>query len=238
MNTRSLLLSLRRAFAVWVMLVLPATHAASRPNLEGVWKLSSSPSGLRPVDGSELPFTDVGRAQYTHNESAAAHKDFKFDLTTTRCSSPGLPRVMLMPKLIRIYQRQYIVTMLFEWNRLFRQIDMRSGPRQKLDAPTMMGLSYGRWEDATLVVDSYDFSSQKLLDGVIPSSEKLQLIERFRMSGRDTLEDRITVKDPEVFTRDWDTVLTYNRRPDALFPFAEDVCLDHRVGVPPPLSSP
>ncbi|WP_428312864.1 hypothetical protein [Hydrocarboniphaga sp.] len=241
MKTKSRLFAPHRALLALMLLALPAINAhAAESSLDGVWKLSPAQSELQPVDGKKLPFTDGGRAQYEKNLAAAARKDYSFDATTTRCSSPGLPRLMLTPKLIRIYQRPQIVTMLFEWNRLFRQIEMRPGKREKLDTATMNGQSFGRWEGATLVVESYDLSERKLLDGLIPNSEKLELVERIRLRDSATLEDRITIKDPEIFSRSWDAVLTYKRQSDALFPFLEDVCLDNRAGVPPPLgpSSP
>jgi len=214
-------------------------HAAVNPNIEGVWKLEPPHAALVPERG-EIPFTDQGRKEYDDNKASAAKGDYSFDRTETRCSSPGLPRLMLTPKLIKIYRRPQMVAILFEWNRLLRQIDLRQGA-QKLPNPmeegvstgggdvgTAKGETTGKWEGDVLIAHSSKFSDQKLLDEFIPNSEDLELTEHIRLKDRNTLEDRITIQDPQYFTRPWDTVLIYKRQPEALFPFHEDVCLDRK----------
>jgi len=83
------------------------------------------------------------------------------------------------------------------------------------------------------VAESSGFSDAKLLDNLLPSGDQLKLTERIRLRDQNTLEDRITITDPDNFTRSWDTVLTYKRQPEATFP--EDVCLDRRDAGSPPL---
>lgn len=195
-------------------------------------------AALRPAEG-QIPFTDLGRKEYEANKASAAKGDYSFDWTETRCSSPGMPRMMLTPMLIKIYQRPQMIALVFEWNRLLRQIDLRQGAA-KLKNPeeegvtgggnvgTMMGTSTGQWEGKVLVTHVTNFSSEKLLDEYIPNSTQLQLTEHIRLKGHDQLEDRITIQDPQYFTRPWDVVLTYKRQSDSLFPFPEDVCLDRK----------
>jgi hypothetical protein len=65
----------------------------------------------------------------------------------------------------------------------------------------------------------------------VPHGFGLKVVERLTLKDADTLEDRITIEDPEYFTKAWSTVLTYKRQPDAIFP--EDVCLDRVFGKPP-----
>lgn len=217
--------------------VLSVGHAqAADQNLEGVWKLASKSSGLRPADGAELPFTAEGRSQYEANQAAAAKGDFSFDPTESRCSSPGLPRIMLMQEPLKIYVRPRVVTMLFQWNRIFRQIDMRPASEEKpanpmgsmSDVGSMMGSSSGQWQGKTLVVKSTGFSPQRLLDDRIPNSESLAVEERLSLRDRDTLQNEVTIEDPAIFTRPWQALLLYKRQPDDLFPFPEDVCLDRK----------
>lgn len=214
--------------------VLPLA-AQQRPNLEGVWKLPQPQAALLPSDNRPVPFTEKGRAQYEQNKLAAEKGDYAFDATMSRCSSPGLPRLMLTPGLFRIFQRPDVIGMAFEWNRLFRQIDLRSGPHERPLIDTMKGVTYGTWEGGTLMARSYGFSEKTLLDQRIPHSDQLELVERIRLRDRSTLEDRITITDPEMFTRPWDAMLSYKRQPDDAFPFPEDVCLDRKNAGQPPL---
>ncbi|MDB6014891.1 MAG: hypothetical protein JWL65_7141 [Gammaproteobacteria bacterium] len=229
------------------MLVLAALvpmriFAADTPNLEGTWKLAHAQTLLVPADGGEIPFIPDARRQYEANKSAAAKGDYSFDSTMTRCSSPGLPRVMLTPNRLRIFQRPASVALMFEWNRLLRQIDMPGSlthlrhsldGAEEVDIGTMMGVTHGHWEGDTLVAESTHFSDGKLLDNLIPGSDQLALTEHIRLRDHDTLEDRITITDPDSFSRSWDTVLTYKRQPDETFP--EDVCLNRRDAGSPPL---
>ena len=216
-------------------------------NLEGVWKLESPQTVLKSANPTQIPFTAQGRTALQQNMAAAEKGDYSFDPTQMRCASPGLPRLMLTPMLIKIYQRPQQVAMLFEWNRLLREIIMEGGPQLKNpmqegmatgggDVGTAKGTTTGHWEGETLVAHSTKFSEQKLLDEFIPSSEDLQLTEHLRLKDSDTLEDRITIVDPQYFTQPWDAVLTYKRQSDTLYPFHEDVCLDrkHAGGLPLP----
>jgi hypothetical protein len=230
----------RLAAAVAVLLVgLVGCAAQPRNNFEGVWKLDPPRAAFKPSDLTQIPFTPQGRTAYEQNKSAADKGDYSFDPTQMRCSSPGLPRLMLTPKLIKIYQRPHQVAILFEWNRLLRQIVTDDGPKLKNpmqegmatgggDVGTAKGMTTGHWDGQTLVAHSTKFSEQKLLDKFIPNSEDLQITERIRLKNAHTLEDRITIVDPEYFTQPWDTVLTYTRQSDKLYPFAEDVCLDRK----------
>jgi hypothetical protein len=192
-----------------------------------------------PVDAAEVPFTAEGRAAYERNKAAAEKGDYSFDPTETRCSSPGIPRLMLTPNLINVYQRPHVVAMIFEWNRLFREIITDDAPRLKNpmqegmatgggDVGTNKGTTTGHWEGNTLVARTTKFSEQKLLDAFIPNSEDLQITERIRLKNTHTLEDQITIEDPQFFTRPWSAVLTYARQPASLYPFHEDVCLDRK----------
>lgn len=205
-------------------LSLPAS--AQQASLEGTWKLVPAQTALVPIDGGKVPFTKEGLADYDANRKAAAKRDLSFDQAASICSSPGLPRLMLTSDRFRILQRDTVVTMMFEWNRLFRQIEMRDVPAKRPEVDSMNGVSFGHWEGDTLVVKSLGFFPGKLLDNFVSATDTLELVERIRLKDRDTLEDRITITDPASFTQPWDTVLTYKRQPDA--PFPEDLCLDRK----------
>lgn len=218
--------ALQMLIVVGCLLTVQFSEAATSPNLDGVWRLAKPQSALSAADA--LPFTEQGRARYEQNKLAAASGDYSFDPTMSRCSSPGLPRLMLTPQRFRIFQRASSVAMVFEWNRQLRQIDLRDTPRAQPLVGTMNGMSHGRWSGDTLIVESRGFSIDKLLDNLIPNSGQLQVLEHMRLRDKNTLEVRITINDPEIFTRSWNAVLTYKRQPEEVFPFAEDVCLDRK----------
>jgi hypothetical protein len=228
-----------QAFLALTLIVTAAvaSYTAAAANLEGVWRLASPQTSLTPVGSVAIPFTEEGRRLYEEHRKAAASGDLRFDLTETRCSSPGLPRMMLTPMPIKIFQRPRTISMFFQWNHLTRQIDLTGEEQQgrDLEAPSMRGFSSGHWDGDTLVVESHSFLPQRLLDNLIPASEDLTLTESMRLRDHDTLEDRIRISDPQMFTGPWETVLRYKRAPDELFPFPDDVCLDRiKSGLPLP----
>jgi len=214
-----------------------STSAADPPSLEGMWKIAAPQSSFKP-EGGAIPFTAKGRKRYQQNKRDKAKGDLEnFDYATSRCASPGLPRLMITPERLRIWQRPGIVTIRFEWNRLFRQIDTgglihqtRTDPGGPggVDEVALVGraipISKGMWEGDTLVVTTGGFPGNTLVDDLVPHGYDMKLTERIRLRDQDTLEDRITIEDPEYFTKPWQTVVTYKRQPDEAFP--ESVCLD------------
>jgi hypothetical protein len=216
-----------------VALLLATAAAAKAPDFEGVWKAAEPSTTLRPADGGEIPLSEQGRRLYEQHKQLAAKADYSFDYTMARCSSPGLPRMMLTNARFRIFQRPSLIGIVFEWNRLYRQIDLRPGSFEKPLVGMMKGATQGRWEGDVLVAESDSFQEKKLLDNLLPNSDELRLLERIRRRDSNTLEDRITITDPQMYTRPWDVVLVYKRQSDSEYPFPEDVCLDrHDAGQP------
>ena len=221
-----------------VMLSLPATGAGA--SLEGTWRIAAPQEAFKPASG-EIPFSAQGRKRYQQNKRYQAKGTYEnYDMATSRCASPGLPRLMLTPGRFRIWDRSGLVVFQFEWNRLFRQIDLGlTLPRNRISGDDAavgraVPISMGRWEDNSLLVTTEGFSDNTLVDNLVPHGYELKLTERIRLKDADTLEDRITIEDSEYFTRSWETVVTYRRQPDAAF--AEDVCLDRLWSDQPTLS--
>jgi hypothetical protein len=78
--------------------------------------------------------------------------------------------------------------------------------------PTITGHSIGRWEGQTLVVDTVERTAGRdRFLGLAAYSEKAHFVERIRMTGKDALEDVMTIEDPVAFTRPWTVTLTYKR---------------------------
>jgi len=232
----------RIALAGTVLGVAGMACAQSAPpmgaNLEGVWKIATPTTVLKPIAGA-VPFTAEGRKAYEANKTLRAQRKFDdYDITLSRCSNPGVPRLALTPMRFKIWNRQGVVTFDYEWNRALRQINVGVPPQPDLMGqglvPTMTGKSKGHWEGDTLVSVMQGGSDRTLIDDLVPHGYDLKVTERYRLVDADTLEDRITVDDPAFFTQPWTSVVTYKRQPDAVF--AEDVCLDRLAAKQPAFS--
>lgn len=226
-------------FALAMAVVMPClASAADRVNLDGTWKISAPQSSFKPLSGA-VPFSKQGRERYNENKRYRAKGKYdEYDITMSRCSSPGLPRLMLTPDRFRIHQGASLIMFQFEWNRLTRQIDM-GGLLQPQIRPTedeaaagrAVPISKGHWEGDILVVTTAGFSGNTLVDNLVPHGYDMKITERIRLVDANTLEDRITIEDAEFFVRPWETVVTYKRQPDDAF--REDICLDRiRAGQP------
>lgn len=225
------------AIALVLAVAFPAS-ASAEANLTGTWQAVTPRSSI--VSGSApLPFTALGKERYQENRRNKAKRDLEFDRTTTRCAAPGVPRVMLTSKRFQILQDREVVMMTFETNRYRRAIALPALPAQfsifgdqdnASLVGTKMGTSKGHWEGDTLVIVTSQVSDGTLLDDVVPHGFQLKVTERLRLLSADRLEDRITIEDPEYFTKPVETVVTYARQPEAIFP--EDNCLDRVSGEP------
>ena len=202
---------------------IPSSPAMAAGDIDGVWEIVRPTRALSPVDGT-IPFTAEGRKLYEAHETDRARGVYDYDLTQSRCSSPGPTRLMLSPGRLRIRNRPDVVAFQFEWNNAQRQIDMREKSSAPAFATTMIGSARGHWKDGTLVVSINNISDRTLLDDLLPHSDDLQLTEQMRLVDSNTLEDRITIQDPANYTRPWNAVITYKRVADTLFD--ENICLD------------
>jgi hypothetical protein len=63
-----------------------------------------------------------------------------------------------------------------------------------------VGLSRGRWDGNTLVVETTNFNGKNPLEG---SSENLRVTERFTRVAADQVQYTFTVEDPSTWTRPW-----------------------------------
>ena len=94
------------------LLSLSATGA--EVNLEGTWKIAAPQDSFKPASGP-IPFTAEGRKRYQQNKRHQAKGNYDdYDIAAARCSSPGLPRLMLTPDRFRIWQRTGLMVFQFE----------------------------------------------------------------------------------------------------------------------------
>jgi hypothetical protein len=112
---------------------------------------------------------------------------------------------------MRIVQSPGFVAITYELIHDTRVIPLDSSPRQTplSEAIRMyMGDARGRWDGATLVVESSHFKANTR-----GSSPGLHLIERFTRTGRDSMKYEVTFVDPATWTASWTAALDLKARP-------------------------
>ena len=202
-----------------------AGATAATPDISGVWQPVRYIQELRTVDGGAPPLKAAAAKTYEANRKKWLAHDLSYD-TTTQCIPPGMPRSLYLPYPFEIIQRPHGVTFLFQWNYMFRTVDM-AGAKRVVDYPLRNGFSEAQWKGDTLVIDTIGRSDNTLLDASgLPNSDKLHLVEQLQLANNDqSLIDRITIDDPEIFERPWDTVIEFRRLPKGA-EIKEDVCVD------------
>lgn len=197
----------------------PAPPTWSPRDFTGVWQGGPPPK-------LDIPYNAEYAALYKQRlDDAAAGKPY--DDPAGRCVTSGMPATMLWGSAYpgEFFQSPKQITLLKE-NGSVRRIRLRADHESIDDTPTYMGDSIGRWEGDTLVVDTTLMRDDTVLDRrLAPHSDALHIVERFRRTAYDTIEDEITIKDPKAFIKDWVVVHIMKRRDD--WELREFVCQDN-----------
>lgn len=199
--------------------------AMAATDLSGVWQADGNVQELKTADGKAPPLKPEAAKLYATRKAQFKQGDLSFD-PTAKCISPGLPRILTMPYPFEILQSDKKLTYLFGWNYWNRSVYLDSKAKE-VPYPLSMGLSHGKWQGNTLVIETTDLRADTtLLDSMgMPRGEALKLTEKLHLLDANTLEARFTFSDPQTFTKDWDTVLRFKRQPKGT-EITEDICLD------------
>jgi hypothetical protein len=195
-------------------------RAASQANLpfdpkdfNGIWDRSSGGSrgvSRRPGDETTPPFTAKGKEMFDSYKPGYGPRAIPPALgndPTSECNPAGMPRALLYPRPAQFIMTRDLFVQVFSWHRVFREIwtDGRKLPANfNPDVRRWYGYSAGRWEGNTLVVESAGFDDRAWLDqNGYPLSEQMRLEERYTRTDHDTIELKMTITDPVMYTRPW-----------------------------------
>jgi hypothetical protein len=198
-------------------------RADGKPNLEGIWQASSTAAadlqdhaagynmlaGRSVVAGNQIPYQPWAAAKRAENFRNRQKAD-----PLNQCYIPSVPRIMYLDFPFQIFQTPQAIAMTFEWSLDYRLIHTNGTPHP-VDLDSWMGDSRGRWEGDTLVVDVSNYNDKTWFDMAGDfHSAALHVVERYRMTGRDTIQYQATIEDPKVFTKPWTISLPLRRRTD------------------------
>jgi hypothetical protein len=164
------------------------------------------PPGLGVVEGGEIPYTPEARARKKENQEHWLERDPEI-----KCYLPGVPRATYMPYPFQILQSSSAVFIAYEYAGAVRNVYLNNPGKAPVDS--WMGLSVGRWDGDTLVVDVTGFNDSSWLDrsGNF-HSDALHVVERYTRTAPDVLSYEATIEDKNVFTRPWKISMPLHRR--------------------------
>jgi hypothetical protein len=196
------------------------------PDLNGVWVAPYTPDLARAA--GPIPFTTFGAEQFkTHLGGDDPHG---------YCQPTGPTRAIHSPFPFQIVQSAGLTTFLFEIDHTFRRIftDGRGHP-EDLDH-TWYGDSVGKYEGATLAVDTIGLSDRSWLDTAgHQHSDKLHILETFQKTEPDAIKWTATFDDPVYFTKPWTVSLPLKREK---YDIMEMICMDNNRDMPHYITSP
>ena len=142
------------------------------------------------------------------------------------CLPAGVPAFMMAAvEPIHIVQTPKEVIMIFSGDAQVRRIYL-DVPHSANPKPSWFGESVGHYEGDTLVVDTIGMNDKTYLDNFrTPHSEKLHVVERFKMidDGK-TLEVTFRVDDPDTFNQPWTAIGKLRR---VQMPMHEEACAEN-----------
>ena len=194
-------------------------YVAPNPAMDiaGVWWTESYSPKIQLVGGGDLPFNDKGKALYAKNIAALKDGSLK-DRARRICVPDGLPRILESPYPFQLIQTPGQVTFLYELNHVIRAVllDKPQLSAEELeDDPYYLGHGASHWDGDTLVIESAGFNDKTFLDATgAPHSDAMIAVERIKKLNAKTLEDLITVTDPDMFTRPWSARFVFDLHPE------------------------
>jgi hypothetical protein len=198
---------------------------AKLPDFTGVWEVGfGAPAGRGAGRGARAGGPPAG-PQLT--PAYAAKRQARLanppeDGQAANCLPPGMPGIMGQPYPMEFLLTPGLVTIVIEAYTQVRHIYTDGRPLPEDPDPKFHGTSIGRWEGDTLVVETVGFSPQTDLTGNTPHSDKMKIVERFRLADPDTMTIETSVTDPDALAAPWVSNRTLRRH--RAWTIAEYVC--------------
>jgi hypothetical protein len=191
---------------------------AKLPDFSGVWERGGGGGGRGGGRGAGPALT----REYEAMRAAAVKAPQPEDNETANCLPPGMPGIMGQPYPMEFLLTPGKVTIVIEAYTQVRHIYTDGRPLPAEPNPKFFGTSIGRWEGDTLVVETIGFNDFVQIARGVPHSDKMKIVERFRLTDPNTMVIETTIHDPVVLTAPYTTSGTLRRHRD--WTISEYVC--------------
>jgi len=187
-----------------------------------------------PPDGRIPPMTAEGRQRAADRAAERAARGGPYDAVQ---NMPAGSRCIIMggagpPMMNAGYNSNYQIVqspdhvmILTEMIHDVRIIPIDGRPQPPAGVQQWIGLSRGRWDGDTLVVETTNFNGKNPFRG---SSERMRVTERFTRVADDTIRYQFTVDDPHTWTRPWTADMPMQRTIGPIFEFS---CHETNYGI-------
>jgi hypothetical protein len=174
-------------------------NLGSTAEYKGYWEVRPGLGGFPRPDA--VPFQPWAKAVYEHRTATFSRESPLVD-----CKAAPGPAFLNAPgfEFVDVPELKSIFVVNIAGPHTWRVIymDGRPHPQGEDVRPTYLGHSVGHWEGDTLVVDTTGFNDRSWL-GVIPHTEQLHIVQRYRRPDLGHLQKDVTIEDPGAFTQPW-----------------------------------
>jgi len=180
-----------------------------------------------PMDGMLPPLVPQAQARIGARPNRLFEDPETLTLTE-RClvgnppigGSSASPPLLPSPVFASYYQIVQTDTYVMIFSEMFHDVRVvrMNGEHLPSTIKGWLGDSIGRWEGHTLVIDTTNFRADT---HNADSSDHLHVVERFTRVDENTLRYRVTIDDPETWTRPWTAEWPFKASDNKLF---EDAC--------------
>ena len=152
----------------------------------------------------------------------------------TACNTAGVPRLALQdPSQIVQAPNDSQMLWLHDDHHVNRVIPMDGRPRPGDNVKLWNGVSRGRWEGNTLVIDVTNLNGFTWIDDSGNFyTDAAHLVERLTMIAPDTIHYAVTIEDPKAYTRPWTAVWAQVRVTEPGFELFEESCWEGERDLP------
>ena len=200
---------------VHLALCIGEASAQPKPDLSGYWgpgragridqarvaQLPANTVVLADAGAVEFPAGEYGglKVKPAALEAAKRWKPTDDMIPSRACMPPSIVYTMQGPFPMEIFQGTEFIIIKLEYFDLVRIVFMNQTSHQADIPATKVGHSIGRWEGATLVVDTTRISESTITNNGLNHSDQAHVIERFWLSNDGkTLNALQEFEDPEV----------------------------------------
>jgi hypothetical protein len=173
-----------------------------------------------PPDG-RVPLRADAEARQ-RERAAVMFDEYAVNSPWDRCITRGIPGGFFPAgynNAYQIVQTPGYVIIHYEMIHYARVVPTNGRPHLPSTMRFWDGDSVGHWEGDTLVVDVTNFNGKGWIatNGAagrirgVEQSDSLHAVERFTLTDRNTIDYRVTIDDPKVYTRPWTASIPLNR---------------------------
>jgi hypothetical protein len=226
-----------RVFGVLLLSLSTSVGATAQtmPNITGSWVPMGAGRGMDPKLAPPPAGPILLKPQYAkawevrrQGEAEAMKKGEPAASAAVLCTPYGMPRMMSVATYpVEILQTPGQITLVTEAFSEVRRVYLDE-PLPPIDEvpPGYYGLSVGKWNGDTLVIETVGIKESVPGYNNVPHSSQMKITERMRLITRDVLHDQVTIEDPVVLEKPIVYTLAFQRMPG--YKMVEFVCENNR----------